>query len=111
MKLHPITGMHLEDGSGHLPDDVQAALHCDTIEACGDKARADELRGKLGIETTEQAAAREAAALKAEQDRAAEHAGLPDRVAALEARIAELEKPEPRAADAVTPRSESEQGA
>lgn len=39
MKTHPITGMKLEDGSGHRPDDWQARhLHIPYIRATqGDK--------------------------------------------------------------------------
>jgi hypothetical protein len=57
MKIHPITGMPLEDGRGALPEHVQAANHCAAIEAEGDKPRADALRKKLGIPLREDVAA------------------------------------------------------
>lgn len=48
MRIHPITGMRLEDGSGALPDDQQAlVLHCAYIEQTQGQEAADAMRGKV----------------------------------------------------------------
>ena len=47
VKLHPVTHMPLESGIGALPDDEQARMHCNMIEANGDKDAADAMRAKL----------------------------------------------------------------
>lgn len=48
MRIHPITGMPLEDGSGAWPDDQQAlVLHCGYIEQTQGKEAADAMRGKV----------------------------------------------------------------
>jgi hypothetical protein len=49
-KIHPITGEVLEQGSGALPPDTQAALvHVLEIERREGKAAADEVRQKLSM--------------------------------------------------------------
>ena len=48
MRIHPITGLPLEDGSGALSDDQQALLiHIPYIEQTQGKAIADAMRAKL----------------------------------------------------------------
>jgi hypothetical protein len=47
VRLHPITGMPIEQGSGALPDDEQALLHCDAIEKAHGRELADAMRWKL----------------------------------------------------------------
>lgn len=46
-KLHPITMMPLEQGSGALPHDQQAQIHCDYIERTQGKLAADAMRAKV----------------------------------------------------------------
>ena len=47
-KIHPITGMVIEQGSGALPDEVQAAVvHVAEIERQFGKEAADEVRRRL----------------------------------------------------------------
>lgn len=48
MRIHPITGMPLEDGIGALSDDEQAlVLHLPIIEQTQGKAVADAMRAKI----------------------------------------------------------------
>ncbi len=44
---HPITGIPIELGSGALPADQQAILHCQVIEETEGRAAADAMRKKL----------------------------------------------------------------
>lgn len=46
-QIHPITKMALETGSGSLPADQQAQIHCDVIEHHHGKHAAEEMRAKL----------------------------------------------------------------
>lgn len=70
-KLHPITLMPLEQGSGALPHDQQAMLHLQTIEETDGKEAADAMRRKLGVPTAEEIAekAKAEAEAKALQDK------------------------------------------
>lgn len=45
--IHPVTHMPLENGSGALPPDQQAQIHCDVIEQKQGKAAGDEMREKV----------------------------------------------------------------
>jgi hypothetical protein len=57
MRIHPITGMPLEDGVGALPDDEQAlVLHLPIIEQEQGKAVADAMRAKIHATEALQAA-------------------------------------------------------
>lgn len=47
VRLHPITGMPIEQGSGALSDVEQGLLHCMDIEKAYGKELANELRKKL----------------------------------------------------------------
>lgn len=47
-RIHPITGMALEDGYGALPDDEQAVrIHVPYLEQWFGKAAADAMRARL----------------------------------------------------------------
>ena len=47
-KVHPITGMRLENGVGALPDDLQAlVLHCAYIEQTQGEEAAAAMRDKV----------------------------------------------------------------
>jgi hypothetical protein len=46
-KLHPITGRHIENGSGAGPEHQQVEQHIREIEATAGKAAADEMRRRL----------------------------------------------------------------
>lgn len=87
-KIHPVTKMPLEDGHGALPEHVQAAHHCNAIEAEGDKPRADGLRKKLGVPTSDEIAAKHAEQAE-KQDKL--HAAV-DQIGAFHERINNLEE-------------------
>lgn len=72
-RIHPITGMRLEDGFGKLSDDDQAlVLHCAYIEQVEGKEAADAMREKLHDAMT--APEPEAPIEQPEQPDEAEHA-------------------------------------
>ena len=56
-QIHPITKMALETGSGALPPDQQAQLHCDVIEHQHGKHAGDAMRAALKAAAYETAAA------------------------------------------------------
>jgi hypothetical protein len=64
-KVHLITGIPVEQGSGALPPHQQALLHCRIIEQHEGKARADELRKLIADAMKFEAAQRDMAAAKA----------------------------------------------
>lgn len=69
-RIHPVTQMVLEQGSGSLPDDQQVLyVHLPHIEQTQGKAVADGMRKKLGILTREEIAAQETARQAAYQER------------------------------------------
>lgn len=68
MRIHPVTGMALEDGFGHLPDDQQALLiHCPYIEQTQGKDVADRMRAQIKGEIEHEEAIEEAKAVLAEE--------------------------------------------
>lgn len=80
-KYHPVTGMIIETGRGALPERQQTAIHCQMIEAAGDKERADEMRRKIGLPVAADVAA---AQQKAEADRLAREQAIAALVPAVE---------------------------
>lgn len=67
-QIHPITKMALETGSGCLPPDQQAQIHCDVIEHHHGKKAADDMRAQLKA-----AADLAAAEVEVEQAKHGEH--------------------------------------
>jgi hypothetical protein len=54
--LHPVTGMPLENGIGHLSDNAQAELHCRQIDREQGRAAGNEMRRKCGLTVVEDVA-------------------------------------------------------
>jgi hypothetical protein len=52
VRIHPVTKMPLEQGSGALPDHLQIQNHLTTIERDQGLKVADDMRNKLGIKTS-----------------------------------------------------------
>lgn len=66
--IHPITKMALETGSGALPPDQQARIHCDVIEHQHGKHAGDKMRALLKATADEAAAAAELAEAETSDD-------------------------------------------